>query len=473
MTVKKKRVKSLIVALMVVLVVLSMVFKIKIEPASYYHKYQKQVQRGNELLRAAKEGNGNNEYASAYKVVFAGWMDTVNKLKLEGSYDDIKNRYLEAKGQNDWFVKSYNKHSLEKKEIEKIKKSGTSKKVTMKWDNQQEITWELIPKRLTEPMNWNPEAGTDGPYDGTIKKMLNGLGGYTKAITFYHNDKFPGSLKVTLQLPKKEFCKGLAYIYYFSPLDSSIRLCDTKELKEGKIEFYCCKGGTYLFSTAKLNEEKLESSNEGEKTNPEVDTKTDVKTDANAKVKVDEITNKKADGKAEGKIDTNTNEKKEVVQNKGKSAVADQGSATVSGNVAVAKSKVTLEIRCDTLSSDPSKLVDPSLTAYLPQNGTIYPQTSVEYSEGETVYDVLKRICRDNNIQMEASYTPLYESYYIEGINYFYEFHGGPLSGWMYKVNGIFPNYGCSAYKLKNGDQIVWMYTCDLGKDVGNVWTGE
>ena len=40
-------------------------------------------------------------------------------------------------------------------------------------------------------------------------------------------------------------------------------------------------------------------------------------------------------------------------------------------------------------------------------------------------------------------------------------------SGWMYKVNGWFPNYGCSRYQLKDGDVIEWVYTCDLGKDVG------
>ena len=38
----------------------------------------------------------------------------------------------------------------------------------------------------------------------------------------------------------------------------------------------------------------------------------------------------------------------------------------------------------------------------------------------------------------------------------------------MYKVNGWFPNYGCSSYYLKDGDVIEWVYTCDLGKDVGD-----
>ena len=48
-----------------------------------------------------------------------------------------------------------------------------------------------------------------------------------------------------------------------------------------------------------------------------------------------------------------------------------------------------------------------------------------------------------------------------------YEFDVGELSGWMYKVNGWFPNYGCSRYLLADGDNVEWVYTCDLGSDVG------
>ena len=42
----------------------------------------------------------------------------------------------------------------------------------------------------------------------------------------------------------------------------------------------------------------------------------------------------------------------------------------------------------------------------------------------------------------------------------------------MYKVNGVFPNYGCSKYTLKNGDVVEWVYTCDLGRDVGGYMGG-
>lgn len=103
----------------------------------------------------------------------------------------------------------------------------------------------------------------------------------------------------------------------------------------------------------------------------------------------------------------------------------------------------------------------------LPEDGIIYPEQEVVFYEGESVFDVLLREMKDNNIHMEFKMTPIYNSHYIEGINNLYEFDCGELSGWMYKVNGWFPNYGCSRYLLQDGDIIEWIYTCDLGRDIG------
>ena len=90
------------------------------------------------------------------------------------------------------------------------------------------------------------------------------------------------------------------------------------------------------------------------------------------------------------------------------------------------------------------------------------------FEEGDTVFEVLKSVCRDFGIQHEFSCFPKPGSYYIEGIHNLYEFDCGDGSGWMYSVNGWFPNYGCSSYELKQGDVIKWLYTCDLGADVGS-----
>lgn len=126
-----------------------------------------------------------------------------------------------------------------------------------------------------------------------------------------------------------------------------------------------------------------------------------------------------------------------------------------------------ITIRCDTILNNWDAL-DPSKVEFVPEDGMILYPVTVSFEEGETVFEVLKRVCDQLGIQLEYSYTPLYESYYIEGINNLYEFDCGNESGWMYKVNGWFPNYGCSSYYLEDGDVIEWLYTCNgLGADVG------
>jgi len=126
----------------------------------------------------------------------------------------------------------------------------------------------------------------------------------------------------------------------------------------------------------------------------------------------------------------------------------------------------TISISCATIL-DNLELCDPEKLELVPEDGWILKPTVVTFYEGESVFNVLQRTCKQHKIHMEFVNTPIYNSAYIEGIHNLYEFDVGELSGWMYKVNGWFPNYGCSRYQLKDGDVIEWVYTCDLGYDVG------
>lgn len=138
-----------------------------------------------------------------------------------------------------------------------------------------------------------------------------------------------------------------------------------------------------------------------------------------------------------------------------------------SASQAKAAGKCTITIRCNTILKNMDDLT-PGKGKYVPSNGVILATSTVEFAKGETVFDVLQRACSYAGIHLEYSWTPMYDSYYIEGINHLYEFDCGSESGWMYKVNGWFPNYGCSSYTLNDGDSIVWDYTCNgLGADVG------
>ena len=113
----------------------------------------------------------------------------------------------------------------------------------------------------------------------------------------------------------------------------------------------------------------------------------------------------------------------------------------------------TVTIVCDTVLDNLGSL-DEEKAPYVPKDAVVLPRTQVSFTEGDTVFDVLQKVCAAADIQLE--------------------FDCGKESGWMYKVNGWFPNYGCSACKVENGDDIVWCYTCKgFGKDVGGGWMTE
>ena len=121
----------------------------------------------------------------------------------------------------------------------------------------------------------------------------------------------------------------------------------------------------------------------------------------------------------------------------------------------------TISISCATIL-DNMDACDPDKREQVPQDGVILAPVEVGFQTGENVFDVLQRVCRENRIQMESKWTPLYESAYIQGIHNLYEFDVGSGSGWMYSVNDWYPNYGCSCYTVQPGDVICWVYTCDL-----------
>lgn len=129
----------------------------------------------------------------------------------------------------------------------------------------------------------------------------------------------------------------------------------------------------------------------------------------------------------------------------------------------------TLSISCAAIL-DHMDWLDPEKVELVPEDGWILKPTEVTFYEGESVFNVLQRTCKQQSIHMEFENTPMYNSAYIEGIHNLYEFDCGELSGWMYQVNGWFPNYGCSRYQLQDGDVVEWVYTCDMGVDVGGFY---
>ena len=129
---------------------------------------------------------------------------------------------------------------------------------------------------------------------------------------------------------------------------------------------------------------------------------------------------------------------------------------------------VTLEIRCDTIAGKTDK-------NYIPEDGVILAPTEFDIEEGDTVYDILTEAARSYNIQIDnkGSSGSAHGLVYIAGINYIYEFDYGDLSGWVYHVNGITPSRNCGEYVLSDGDEVQWLYTCELGHDLNEIYESD
>lgn len=115
---------------------------------------------------------------------------------------------------------------------------------------------------------------------------------------------------------------------------------------------------------------------------------------------------------------------------------------------------ITLSVSCETIADE------------IDGDEMIIPPTEYVLLEDDTVFTVLERVLAYKRIPFD--YSGISEAdVYIRGINNIYEAEYGEMSGWMYTVNGEFPDTGCGSYVPEDGDRIEWIYTRNIGKDIG------
>ncbi|WP_455544041.1 DUF4430 domain-containing protein [Intestinibacter sp.] len=95
----------------------------------------------------------------------------------------------------------------------------------------------------------------------------------------------------------------------------------------------------------------------------------------------------------------------------------------------------------------------------------------IKVAEGTTALEGLQIATKENKIQME--FTGSQKTAYVRGINNLYEFDKGAESGWLYRVNDVFPDKSAGATGLSDGDELYWLYTQDLGRDWRSPMAGE
>ena len=137
----------------------------------------------------------------------------------------------------------------------------------------------------------------------------------------------------------------------------------------------------------------------------------------------------------------------------------DRGNNTTESNICA------VSVRCDSVL-DKLKEMKEEVVEIIPKDGIMYEEKNVKFEKGESAFDVLEREMKKSGIHIEFTISPIYNTAYLQGIGNLYEFDCGELSGWLYKVNGEFPDCSSFDYIVNSGDVIEFVYTCDSGKDV-------
>jgi hypothetical protein len=117
------------------------------------------------------------------------------------------------------------------------------------------------------------------------------------------------------------------------------------------------------------------------------------------------------------------------------------------------------------VTTEPTKQTEPkptvSITIIGPKDfGVILPKTKVNFNDGDTVLNVLLKVAKKKNIEVEHRGSGAMA--YIEGIDNIYEFDYGPKSGWNFKVNGTTISKSSGIINVKKDDVIEWVYSEDF-----------
>lgn len=120
----------------------------------------------------------------------------------------------------------------------------------------------------------------------------------------------------------------------------------------------------------------------------------------------------------------------------------------------------TLIVKCDDVLQN-TQMLNPEKAGIIPDTGIIYHTEYAEFHEGESVFDVFKREMKQEKLHFDYDESTLGGAF-VSGIGNLYNGDCGANSGWMYYVNGVIPEVGCSQYTLQGGDLIEWIYICDM-----------
>jgi len=442
----KKKIRNILLLVIFAALAVTGFYRLSIEPADYNKAISKQIDKGNALLKDAHLGNDKGDYSKNTVIQIKNSIAEADALIQEEApdIDDLRKQYKKIKKDVGEFKSSYNKNCLPKEDVEKLKKEEQNFTKEIALGSDEQVEWKISGSKIEESEPINLDVAADTVYENSIREIAQDNDLDIDILSFRHNGELPGKADISFSAPLEN---GTKHLYKFDDLSNRLIYRSELQIKDKKTSFSIEQGGDWIIADKKI----------------EV-----------AEVKVDEVKPGDEDeAAAEGEKNSGKDsETKDKSSNNGGSNKSDNKSGNASVQTPTKpsdsnKKYCTIEIRCDTILNNMDKLPQEK-AAYIPRDGVILAATRVEIKEGDNVFDILKRVTRTKKIQMEFRNDPLYSGAYIMGIKHLYEFDGGESSGWLYKVNGWFPEKGCSNYYPKENDDIDWVYTCDLGKDVGD-----
>lgn len=96
------------------------------------------------------------------------------------------------------------------------------------------------------------------------------------------------------------------------------------------------------------------------------------------------------------------------------------------------------------------------IKSIVPNDGVILPSTDIDVSDGDTVYTLLERVCKDKGITLDAAEEG--EGVFVNGIDGVVCFADGSSYVWDFTVNGESTGRDSANSPIKGGDVIIWRY---------------
>lgn len=478
---KRKRIRRVILICILAFFVIGGLYKLSIEPSDYNKAISKQIQKANILLDKANLGNDKGEYSKNAIIKMKNSISDAEVLMEDEApdIDDMRKQYQKIKDDIKEFKSSSNKNCLSKNDLEKIKNENKLFSKEVKVASNEKIEWNILGSNIKQIEPINLDIETDTVNLEFIKQVAKDNNMKVSILSFRHNNKLPLKADIKLNNPSNE----KKYLYKYNEASNHLVYNSEIQFKDKAATFSINEGGDWVLSDVKIDVAKVkfdevkpgnEKKDELSKAEKDKTNTSDIAKDKNNLDK--NSTDKDGANSNNANSSKESNDRKSINKenSKGSNSNANnsttnnkQSKSTSTNSKGTKKKYCTIEIRCNTILNNMDRLPK-GKASYIPKDGVILSPTKVQIKDNENVFDILKRVTRSKGIQMEFRNDPLYSGAYVEGINHLYEFDGGELSGWMYKVNGWFPNYGCSRYYVKENDYISWNYTCNLGKDVGD-----